>query len=47
MRTRSERDERAGRFIVGFTDLHPGGDRLAAVRDSQAPAIELIETRTE
>ena len=32
-----------GRFIVGLTDLHPGGDHLAALRDPQNLAIDMIE----
>ncbi|MGB4480633.1 MAG: hypothetical protein WBI39_06105 [Caldicoprobacterales bacterium] len=32
-----------GNFIVGLTDLHPGGDHLAALRDPQQLAIDLIE----
>jgi hypothetical protein len=30
-------------FIVGLTDFHPGGDHLAALRDPQELAIDLIE----
>jgi hypothetical protein len=33
----------ADRFIVGYTDLHPGGDALAAFRDPQALLIDTIE----
>ena len=32
-----------GRFIVGLTDFHPGGDHIAALRDPAALAIDLIE----
>jgi len=32
-----------GNFIVGLTDFHPGGDHLAALRDPQQLAIDLIE----
>jgi hypothetical protein len=32
-----------GRFIVGMTDWHPGGDCLAAFRDPQNLAMDLIE----
>lgn len=32
-----------GRFIVGLTDFHPGGDHLAALRDPEALAIDLID----
>ena len=32
-----------GRFIVGLTDFHPGGDHLAALRDPARLAIDLIE----
>jgi hypothetical protein len=31
------------KFIVGMTDWHPGGDALAAFRDPQRLAIDLIE----
>ncbi|TVR54851.1 MAG: hypothetical protein EA426_16535 [Spirochaetaceae bacterium] len=30
-------------FIVGLTDFHPGGDHLAALRDPEALAIDMIE----
>ncbi len=33
----------AGRFIVGLTDFHPGGDHLAALRDPANLAIDLID----
>lgn len=32
-----------GNFIVGLTDLHPGGDHLAALRDPETLAIDMIE----
>jgi hypothetical protein len=32
-----------GRFIVGLTDFHPGGDHLAALRDPERLALDLIE----
>jgi hypothetical protein len=32
-----------GRFIVGLTDFHPGGDHIAALRDPQNLAIDMIE----
>lgn len=32
-----------GNFIVGLTDFHPGGDHLAALRDPQQLAIDMIE----
>ncbi len=31
------------RFIVGMTDWHPGGDALAALRDPQNLALDLVE----
>jgi len=31
-----------GRFIVGMTDWHPGGDGLAALRDPQNLAVDLL-----
>lgn len=36
-----------GRFIVGMTDWHPGGDLLAAFRDPQNLATDMIEQRDE
>ena len=32
-----------GRFLVGLTDLHPGGDCLAALRGPQNLAVDLLE----
>lgn len=32
-----------GKFIVGLTDFHPGGDHLAALRDPANLAMDLIE----
>ena len=32
-----------GRFIVGLTDFHPGGDHLAALRDPEQLAVDLID----
>ena len=32
-----------GNFIVGLTDFHPGGDHLAALRDPQNLAVDMIE----
>lgn len=32
-----------GQFIVGYTDLHPGGDAIAAFRDPQQLCVDLIE----
>lgn len=32
-----------GEFITGLTDFHPGGDHLAALRDPQNLAIDMIE----
>ena len=32
-----------GQFIVGYTDLHPGGDAVAAFRDPQQLCIDMIE----
>ena len=32
-----------GKFIVGLTDFHPGGDHLAALRDPQNLALDLLE----
>ncbi len=32
-----------GKFIVGLTDFHPGADHLAALRDPQTLAYDMIE----
>ncbi|MCL1788008.1 MAG: hypothetical protein FWG38_08475, partial [Defluviitaleaceae bacterium] len=32
-----------GKFIVGLSDFHPGGDHLAALRDPQQLAFDLLE----
>lgn len=32
-----------GKFIVGLTDFHPGGDHIAALRDPQNLATDLLE----
>lgn len=32
-----------GKFIVGLTDLHPGGDHVATLRDPQNLAIDMLE----
>lgn len=32
-----------GDYIVGLTDFHPGGDHLAALRDPQTLAIDLLD----
>ena len=32
-----------GKFIVGLTDIHPGGDHLAALRDPQNLAFDMID----
>ncbi len=39
----------AGRdtFIVGYTDLHPGGDAIAAFRDPQQLCLDMIDHRAE
>jgi hypothetical protein len=35
--------EAKGQFIVGYTDLHPGGDAIAAFRDPQQLCIDMVE----
>jgi len=35
------------KFIVGYTDMHPGGDALAAFRDPQQLCIDMVEHPTE
>ena len=37
-------DAGKGKFIVGYTDLHVGGDAIAAFRDPQALLIDTIES---
>ena len=32
-----------GKFVVGLTDFHPGGDHIAALRDPQELCIDMIE----
>ncbi len=32
-----------GKFITGLTDFHPGGDHIAALRDPQNLALDMIE----
>ena len=32
-----------GKFIVGLTDFHPGGDHVAALRDPQNLAVDMLE----
>ena len=32
-----------GKFIVGLTDFHPGGDHIAALRDPQVLAMDLLD----
>lgn len=36
-----------GKFIVGYTDLHPGGDAVAAFRDPQELCVDLLERPQE
>ena len=32
-------------FLVGLTDFHPGGDHLAALRDPEIFAVDMVENR--
>ncbi|MFO7635908.1 MAG: hypothetical protein R6W96_01205 [Clostridia bacterium] len=41
--TRKLAEAGKGRFIVGYTDMHGGGDHLAALRDPQELCIDMIE----
>jgi hypothetical protein len=41
--TRNLLDLGKGRFITGYTDFHPGGDHLAALRDPEVLAMDLID----
>ncbi|MBQ4089516.1 MAG: hypothetical protein IJC56_06520 [Clostridia bacterium] len=36
-------DAGRGKFIVGLTDLHPGGDHVAALRDPQNLAMDMLD----
>jgi len=36
-----------GRFIIGYTDMHPGGDAIAAFRDPQQLCIDMVEHPAE
>jgi hypothetical protein len=36
-----------GKFITGMTDWHPGGDALAAIRDPQNLAMDMIDHRED
>jgi len=40
-------DAGRGRFIVGYTDLHVGGDAIAAFRDPQQLCIDMLEHPAE
>ena len=40
-------DVAKGKFIVGYTDVHPGGDGVAAFRDPQQLCIDMIEHPAE
>ena len=41
--TRKLLERGKGKFIVGLTDFHPGGDHLAALRDTQTLLMDLLE----
>jgi len=41
--TRRLLDYGVGNYIVGLSDFHPGGDHLAALRDPQNLALDMIE----
>lgn len=40
-------DAARGLFIVGYTDLHPGGDAIAAFRDPQEFCLDVLERPAE
>jgi len=40
-------DAGKGRFLVGYTDLHAGGDAIAAFRDPQQLCIDMVEHPAE
>ena len=41
--TRLLTEKAKGRFIVGLTDFHPGGDHLSAIRGVENLAVDLLE----
>ncbi len=41
--TRRALEAARGKFLVGITDIHPGGDLAASLRDPQQLCIDLIE----
>lgn len=41
--TRLLLEQGKGKYIVGLTDFHPGGDHLAALRDPENLAFDLLE----
>jgi len=41
--TRLALDAARGKFIVGISDFHPGGDHLAALRGPESLAVDLLE----
>jgi len=45
--TRMAIDAARGKYIVGVSDFHPGGDHLAAIRGPEALAFDLIESPDE
>ena len=42
--TRRALDVAKGKFLVGVTDIHPGGDLAASFRDPQQLCIDLVES---
>ena len=45
--TRALLERGKGKFIVGLTDFHPGGDHLAALRDPANLAMDLLDNPDE
>lgn len=45
--TRRACEQAAGHFLVGITDLHPGGDLAAALRGPQQFCLDVIESPRE
>ncbi|HTL51637.1 MAG TPA: trimethylamine corrinoid protein 2 [Planctomycetota bacterium] len=45
--TRKACEQASGQFIVGITDLHPGGDLAAALRGPQQFCLDVIESPRE
>ncbi|HSV75074.1 MAG TPA: hypothetical protein VLH79_15040 [Chthonomonadales bacterium] len=45
--TKTGLEKGRGRFVTGITDLHPGGDLAASLRDPQQLCLDLLESPEE